>query len=63
MRRWFRRSWPLSGDWCAICHVDLLKGKVWELRTDPQSAEDGVGGTYLSATYCRRHRPKDAIRN
>lgn len=53
----------MSGDWCRVCQRDLERGKVYEVRTAHEAADDGQGGTFLSATYCRKHAPSDAIRH
>lgn len=56
----FRRP-PMSRDWCAVCHVDLRHGSIWEVRTDEMTFADG-GGAYMAATYCRKHASVDAVR-
>lgn len=67
IRRWWRaltrrREWARrpSGDWCATCLVDLCNGDAWVRTTGHQAGDDGEGGTFLSQTWCPRHRPGDA---
>lgn len=61
-----RRKPEPSADWCATCLRDLARGDVWEVREDerPFVGDDPseVGATYLAMTYCRRHKPKGAVR-
>lgn len=63
IRRWklWRQRKP-TGDWCATCLTDLVEGRRWEVCSGHEEAEDGVGGTYLVQTFCRRHKPKGAVR-
>lgn len=61
-KHWWRARRPMSPDWCATCLRDLPAGKVYEMQTGHEDAEDGVGGTYLVQTFCRRHKPKGARR-
>jgi hypothetical protein len=56
-----RERRPMSADWCRECMKDLRRGEVYELRLDHEADEQG-GGTFLAATYCRRHAPKGALR-
>jgi len=58
-----RAEQPMSGDWCRECLTDLRRGSVYEVRTDHIAADDGQGGTFMSATYCRKHAPAGAIRH
>ena len=62
MIRWWRRRRELTLDHCAVCDSRLRRGGAWEVRYNPQRAEDGYGGTFLSLTYCRKHRPTEARR-
>lgn len=64
---WTRRpDRPMSGDWCRVCMLDLPVGKVYEVRSghevDLNDAGSPVGGTFVAATYCRKHAPKGAHR-
>lgn len=61
-RRSRRRQ--LSSDYCRVCDRQLEVGRVWELREhwandDPEMT---VGGTFGAIPYCRRHRPRGAVR-
>jgi len=58
-----RAEQQMSGDWCRVCMCDLPRGKVYELRTGHEAADDGMGGTYLSQTFCRKHAPAGAIQH
>ena len=62
--RWItnRDRRPLTADWCRVCERELRRGEVWEVRSGHEPAEDGVGGTYLAITYCRRHKPRGAVK-
>jgi hypothetical protein len=63
LRRRRARRAAVAHDWCSVCLTDLRAGKVWEVRSGEQAADDGFGGTYWSQTFCRRHRPKGAVRS
>lgn len=67
IRRWklwrLRRRKLAAPDWCSVCLCDLVRGNVWEVREEHQDADDGQpGGSFLVRTYCRRHKPKGAVR-
>lgn len=57
---WWKRR-RTTTDQCEVCGKWLRPGQVRELREDaPDDAEldIGMGGTYMVATYCRRHYPR-----
>lgn len=64
LRRRWRRSAP--GEPCETCGAVVKR--PWVLRafpTDDQHLEiggPGLGGTFVSAVYCRRHAPPGAVR-
>lgn len=58
---WWRRRCTVV-EMCEVCGKGLTLSSVRELRsdaTDDAELDIGtVGGTYMVATYCRRHFPK-----
>lgn len=59
---WRRRRGELTLDHCRVCDRQLRRGDVWEARSNVEAADDGFGGTWLAICYCRRHKPKGAVR-
>lgn len=59
------RRRPLSADHCRVCDKQLRLGEVWEQR-EYLEREAGMpdfgGGTFMAITFCRRHRPRGAVR-
>lgn len=46
---------------CEVCAKGLTRRQVRELRSDSTDDADldiGIGGTFMVATYCRKHFPK-----
>jgi len=63
---WWRKRHRPAGpapDWCCECMEYLHAGEVYEVRTGHMDADDGLGGTYLVQTFCRKHAPKGALHN
>lgn len=57
---WLRQRRKLV-EQCEVCSKWLRRRQVRELRADATDDADldiGVGGTYMVATYCRRHFPR-----
>jgi len=60
---WLRRRRTVV-DWCEVCNKGLTRSSVRELRSDADDDDELIpggsmgGGTYMVATYCRRHFPR-----
>lgn len=61
LRRWWVERRRVT-DFCEVCGCDLTRRTVRELRSADQASDQqlgigGVGGTYMVATYCKKHFP------
>lgn len=62
---WWKRRHQLV-EQCEVCSKWLRPGQVRELRSDSNDDDQAMaeiggtmgGGTYMVATYCRKHFPK-----
>lgn len=64
-RLWRRLRPPFSVDYCRVCDRRLRIGQAWEERIhfDLVAEISGMpGGTWAAISYCRRHRPRGAIK-
>lgn len=59
-----RRRGPLVDEMCRECFEQLHERDCWETRVEfPNTTEMGAeGGTFMTAYWCREHRPAGAER-
>jgi hypothetical protein len=63
LRRWWRRRRGQRRDECEVCAAQPRQiWKVGSSFTDDASLGIGGGGSFMTATYCKAHKPATAQR-